>query len=113
MNDKLHLIEIYCAGAPSAPHARRYVARMARMVRADDATGWAVARDGGRAPRADQSGQGHDRLYLKCGRCPVNAQIVFDEAVETRAHGRMVRALDEVAAAGQRELPLHALAGIV
>lgn len=114
MNDnETLLIEIYCEGAPDSTHERRHIARMVRTVRTDDTTGWAVARDAGRHNDADQSSVGYDRTNLKCPTCGLNPQVVFDETRESKAHAKMVRVLDVVAAEFGDKLPLHALAGIV
>lgn len=109
----VHLVEVYCTGSPNAPHKRRYIARMVRTLRMDDSTGWAVARDGGRRHIADQIDQDRDRLDLRCRACNLSAQVIVDETRATRGYDRLVQGLSTAARAGLRELPLHALAGIV
>jgi hypothetical protein len=118
MSHAIHLIEVYCTGSPIASHERRYVARMVRTVRMDGTTGWAVARDGGQQPAADQ--RDHNRFNLRCRRprgrggpkCPINAQTVVDQT-RGSAYDRLVQELNDAAAAGKSELTLYELAGIV
>lgn len=109
----VHLIELYCAGPPDASHERRRVTRMARTLRMDDTTGWAVAREDGRRYPGDD--RDRDRLDLRCPArgCRVSAQVVVDETRSTRGYERLVEGLNEAARSGLRELPLHAVAGIV
>lgn len=118
-DNDIHLIEVYCIGSPTAPHERRPVARMVRTVGMDGMTGWAVARDGGRRPVADQSGR--DRFDLRCRRprgrrgpkCRISAQTVVDQTRASGGYDRLVQGLNAAAAAGMTELPLYGLAGIV